>query len=133
MNGVWSEKWKKALIWFSAYASFVAFALTGGYVIVKNDDEELKKTTKTAFFVTLIFAAISAFLSIFYNFASMSDRFYNSGAYDFYSITTSLVAVAKIVVYTVFIVYDFLKKDDNQNAAKIETAESNENNENSEA
>ena len=39
MNSNWSKKWKKCLIWFSSYISFIAFAIVGGYVIIKNDDE----------------------------------------------------------------------------------------------
>ncbi len=115
MNGTWSEKWKKALIWFSAYSSIIAYALVGGYVIVKDEDEELKKTTKMAFFVTLIFAALSAFLSVFYNFASMGDGYTLSGAYDFYNIANKLVSIAKIAVYAVFIVLEFAKKDNTAN------------------
>ncbi len=112
MNGLWSSKWKKCLIWFSAYVNFIAFALVGGYVILKNDDEELKSSTKTAFIITMIFAAVSAFLSIFYNFASMSDKFYNSSAYDFYDIATKIVNVAKILVFAIIIIIELAKKEE---------------------
>ncbi len=111
MNSVWSNKWKKCLVWFSAYMSFIAFALVGGYVIVKPENEELKKTTKIAFIISLIFAALSGFLSIFYNFADMSDNFYGSAAYDFYSVSTALVGIAKIVVFAVFIIIELVKKE----------------------
>ncbi len=111
MNSKWTAKWKKCLVWFSAYISYMAFALVGGYTIVKGDDEELKKTTKLAFVVTMIFAALSAFMSIFYNFASMSDTYYNSGAYDFYNYTNKFIAIAEIIVYAVFIVLELVKKE----------------------
>ncbi len=111
MKNIWTKKWKNVLIWFSGYFSFIAFAITGGYAIVKSEDEELKKTAKTAFVVTLIFACISAFLTIFSNFGSMSDNYYGSGAYDFYSIFSSLVAVGKIITYVVFIILELAKKD----------------------
>ncbi len=111
MNAEWTMKWKKCLIWFSSYMSFIAFALVGGYVIVKNDDEELKKTSKLVLIVSLIFAAVSAFLSVFYNFASMSNTYYSSGASDFYSIATSLVNVAKIAVFAFFIIRELAAKE----------------------
>ncbi len=114
MNNVWPMKWKKALIWFSGYISFVAFALVGGYTIVKSDSDELKKTAKQAFIVTLIFAAISAALSLFYNVGNLGDSFYSSGAYDAYSTISKLVPIAQIIVYAVFIVITFVKKEDQQ-------------------
>ncbi len=94
----------------------MAFALVGGYVIVKDEDEELKHTAKLAFFVTLIFAALSAFLSIFNYIGGFADRYYSSNAYEFYSVCTSLVGIAKIVTHAVFIVMAFLKKDETTEA-----------------
>ncbi len=121
MTSVWSNKWKKCLIWFSAYISFIAFAIVGGYVIIKPENEELKKSTKLAFVVSLIFAGLSAFLTIFYNFAGMSNTFYGSGAYDFYDNFSRFVNIAKIVVFAVFIVIELIKKE------KVETKEEVEN------
>ncbi len=115
MNGVWSNKWKKVLIWFSAYISFIAFALVGGYAIVKPESEDVKKTTKLALIVSIVFACISGFLTIFNNFASMGDNYYSSSAYDFYDISTSLVNVAKIIVFAVFIILELVKKDKVEN------------------
>ena len=114
----WSNKWKNIFMWACGYLSIVAFALLGGYAIVKNDDEKLKATAKKVLIITLIFAAISAFLSIFYNIGSMSDTFYGSGAYDFYSKFSSIVNVAKIVVYAVFIIWEFFKKDNKAESTK---------------
>ncbi len=120
MNGNWTKNWKRLFIWASAYLSIIAFALVGGYVIVKDEDEGLKKETKIAFVVTLIFTALSAFLSIFYNFGSFGDRFYASKAYDFYDICTKLVVVAKIVVFAGFAIWAFFKKEKSE---KTKTAE----------
>ncbi len=112
MKSNWSNKWKKVLIWFSGYFSFVAFAIVGGYAVIKGNDEELKKTAKTAFIVTLIFACINAFLTIFSSFAGISDNYYISAAYDFYSIFSGLVSVAKIIVFAVFIIIELAKKEE---------------------
>ncbi len=110
MNKVWTKKWKSALIWMSAYLSFMAYALIGGYVIVKSDDEELHNTAKNAFVVTMIFAALSAFLSLFNYIGGFADNYYLSSAYDFYSVCTSIVGIAKIIVYAVFVVLALLDK-----------------------
>ncbi|MBE7075748.1 MAG: hypothetical protein E7375_01600 [Clostridiales bacterium] len=104
MKEVWTQKFKKAFIWASGLISFIAFAIVGGYTITKSEDEELKKTSKTAFIVTLVFLAIEAILFIISAFGSMGANYYNSGLYDFHTITTKIVSVAKYIVYAVFII-----------------------------
>ena len=37
MKELWTTKWKKVLIWACGYLDFIAFALAGGYVIVKSE------------------------------------------------------------------------------------------------
>ncbi len=115
MNGTWTKKWQKCLIWFSSYISFIAFALVGGYMVVKTDDEDLHKTTKKAFVVCLIFAALNALVTLYSNFAGMSDRYYGSVAYDIYDIASRLVNVAEIIVYAVLMALDFFKKENSEN------------------
>ena len=103
----------------------IAFAIVGGYVIVKSNDNDLKKTAKTAFIVTLIFSAVSAFLLVFHYFASMADGYYGSGAYDFYSITSNLVNICQIVVYAVFIIMALVKTDGTKKVAENTQKEEN--------
>ncbi len=110
MNGTWTKKWKTLFIWFSGYFSFTTLAIVGGWTIVKSEDEGLKKTAKLAFIVTLIFAAISAFLSIYHNFAGIFDNYYSSVAYDIYDVLTKLLNIAKIVVFAVFIIKEFVNE-----------------------
>ncbi len=112
MKNIWSNKWKQVLIWFSGYISFLAFALVGGYTIVKSEDEELKKTAKQTFTVVLIFAAISALFSILNYIGGFGDNYYNSSLYDIYSILTRLLSIAQIVVYTTFIIMTLVKKEE---------------------
>ncbi len=109
MNSLWTTKWKKAAIWFSGYISFLALVLLGGYFITKTDDEELKKTTKLSFFVTLIFAAISGFISIITNIGNMFDNFYYTAFYDVCDVISRLNTIAEIIVFTVFILLAFFK------------------------
>lgn len=107
MKEGWSRRWKALLIWASGYLSFIAYAIVGGYVIVKSDDEELKNTAKKAFIVTLIFTAISMFFSIYSSIGALSSSYYSSGAYVAYGVLQMIVNIAKIVVYVVFALLSF--------------------------
>lgn len=107
MKEGWSRRWKALLIWASGYLSFIAYAIVGGYVIVKSDDEELKDTAKKAFIVTLIFTAISMFFSIYNSIGALSSSYYSSDAYVAYGVLQMIVNIAKIVVYVVFALLSF--------------------------
>lgn len=107
MKEGWSRRWKALLIWASGYLSFIAYAIVGGYVIVKSDDEELNDTAKKAFIVTLIFTAISMFFSIYNSIGALSSSYYSSGAYVAYGVLQMIVNIAKIVVYVVFALMSF--------------------------
>ena len=107
MKEGWSRRWKALLIWASGYLSFIAYAIVGGYVIVKSDDEELKDTAKKAFIVTLIFTAISMFFSIYNSIGALSSSYYSSGAYVAYGVLQMIVNIAKIAVYVVFALLSF--------------------------
>ena len=112
MNITWNNKWKSVLVWLSAYLNFIAFVLVGGYFFVKKEDEELQDATKRAFLVTLGFTAISAVFAIFNYIGGLTNNYYSSFAYDFYSICTAIVAIAKIIVFATFIILTILKKDE---------------------
>ena len=122
MNINWDNKWKAVLIWLSAYLSFIAFVIVGGYFYIKKEDEELQTATKHAFLVTLCFTAINALLSMF-NYIGGLVNYYSSPAYNFYSVCTDIVGMAKIVVFAIFIILLLVKKDASQ---VIEEADSNE-------
>ena len=111
MNSNWNTKWKSVLVWLSAYLTFIAFVVVGGYFYVKKEDEELQIATKRAFLVTLSFTAINAILSIFNYVISLTDNYYASSAYEFYSTCSTIVGIAKIVVFAVFIIFALAKKD----------------------
>lgn len=109
MKEGWTTRWKALLIWACGYLSIIAFAIVGGYAIVKSDDEELKKTAKQAFIVTLIFTAISLFLTLYSSIGGMTDGYYLSKAYEAYDIMFDLMTIAKIVVFVAFAALSFFK------------------------
>ena len=111
MNISWNNKWKSVLVWLSAYLSFIAFVIVGGYFYIKKEEEELQIATKRAFLVTLGFTAISAFFSLFHYIGGLANHYYVSSAYDFYSICTTIVGIAKIIVFATFIILCLTKKD----------------------
>ena len=125
MNITWNNKWKSVLIWLSAYLSFIAFVVVGGYFYIKKEDDELQTATKRAFLVTLCFTAISAFFSIFNYIGNLSNNYYGSSAYEFYSICTTIVGIAKIIVFTIFIILALVKKDVSVASEKIDVTENN--------
>lgn len=102
MKNIWNNRWKKALIWLCGYVSLIAYAITGGYVIVKSEDEDLRRTAKTAFIVTLIFTALDAFVSILSSIHGLAG--YNQGFSEFLSWFRFFLQIAKIAVYAVFII-----------------------------
>lgn len=121
MNGKLTNNWKKLFVWISAYLSFVAFALVGGYVFVKEEDEKVRKQAKLALIVTIIFACLSAFLTIYYSCMGLGSTI-NSSAYDFYRWFNFFVTVGKIITFAVFAILAFLSKDveEKQTQEKVE-------------
>lgn len=123
-KGKWNQKLSKLFIYLSGYVSFIAFALVGGFTLVKSDDEDLKKTTKVVFLISLIYYALIAVMSILGYFGSMSSSYYGSGFYSFVNIMNKLIEIAKIVVYAVMMLFVVFKKDDV--ASQPQTLESHE-------
>lgn len=110
-----NNMWKKVFIFLSAYLSIIAFAVLGGVIWYKKDeDEDVKKTLKLALILTLIFTAISAFLSIYNHIGSLCLGYYSSTAYDFYDIVSTIVALAKIIVFAIFIIIEIVNKFKNK-------------------
>ena len=109
MKEGWTTRWKALLLWLCGYLSFMAFALVGGYVIVKSEDEELKKTAKLILILTLIFTAISMFFSIYNGIGSMFGNYYSSIAYMIYDILDLIVTVVKIAVFVLFAALSFFQ------------------------
>ena len=98
MDKTWTKRLKKAFIWLCGYLNFIAFAVVGGYTIIKGD-EDCKDTSRKAFFAVLLFTAIDMFLSIFSGIGGLTDGWYSSSAYDFYTIFSVVVRILKILFF----------------------------------
>lgn len=137
MKEGWSNRWKKLLIWVCGYLSIIAFAIVGGYTIVKSDDKELKKTSHKAFVITVIFTIIEAFLAIYSACLSMANtQTYSGDASDALVWLSAITVIAKTIVFAVFAIIDFCEKGDKienkqEKSEKLENSENKEKNENS--
>lgn len=107
MKELWSKRWKKLLIWVCGYLSIVAYAIVGGYTIVKCDDRELKETSKRAFVVVLIFTALEALSLLFSAINSVGG-----GMSGFLSVYHLIVVIGKIVVFACFAILSFFEGKD---------------------
>ncbi len=101
MKEVWSKAWKKVLIWVSGFAGIIAFAIVGGYTVVKGESEELKRTAKLCFVVTLLFLAAEALVSIL---LSISGIAHSGGFNSFLEWLNLILLIARIAVYAVFVI-----------------------------
>lgn len=100
--------WKKIFILLSAYLSAIAFAVIGGVVWYKNnEDEEVKKTLKLALILTLIFTGISALLGLYNYIGGFWSHYYSTLAYEINSYIGSLVNIAKIITFAFYIIKIF--------------------------
>ena len=117
-----NKMWKKIFILLSAYLSAIAFAVIGGILWYKKDeDEEIDKTLKLALIVTLIFTGISAFLGIYNYIGGLWSDYYLSNAYEFYKVMTNLVNIAKIITFAVFIIKVFFEKSQTKEVVENQT------------
>ena len=115
-----SNMWKKVFVLLSGYLSIIAFAVLGGLVWYKNDeDEDVKRVVKLTLIVTLIFTGISAILGLYNYIGSLWNYYYSSPAYEAYSIMSSLVSIAKIIVFAVLIIKELVKGRDNEEVVTV--------------
>ena len=104
MKEIWSTRWKKALVWLCGYVHLIAFAITGGYVIAKSTDRELRQTAKTVFIVTLVFTAVEAVILILSGIASLGASMGTALSWIGFFVT-----LAKIGVYAAGLIISLCK------------------------
>lgn len=127
------KNWLKLILWVSAYANAIIFALCGGYVWIKTEDEDVKKEIKKVFLISLIFIAVDALLALIHSFLNIAE----SNDYRVYSIVSSLITIAKIVTFAIFALLAFfdngvMKEENNENDSNEEVKEIEENAQNEE-
>ena len=102
------KPWAKLILWVSAFVSPIVYALTGGFVFLNCEDEELRNENKKVFFVVLIFVGLSMLMSIWSSILAMTN--YNSDAYKVYNVFGALINIAKIITYVVFAILALFTK-----------------------
>ena len=112
MCKITAKQWKKFLVWISAYVNVIVFALVGAYFMLKEEDEDVKRTVKYAFITYVAFVACSAVLNMYSYLGNAFDWDYNSWVYDVYAALVLLNNIARIVVFAVFTCISFFKKED---------------------
>lgn len=117
------RKWKKLLLWVSGYVNPLAFVLVGGYFMLKDEDEEVKYSTKWVFWVSLLFIAVGAFLSFCSHIGGALD-WYGSWVYKLYAGLSVLNNVGRIAIFATCALIAVFKKDDA--CAKKESVEEKE-------
>lgn len=111
----------KAILWISSFVNVIVFALTGGYVWLKSDNEELKKETKKVLIVAIVFICLDALLSLMYTIYSFNTN-YTGNFYNIYRTLTKIVSIGKTVTYLVFTLIALFSKE---KESKITETESN--------
>lgn len=101
MKEIWTKSWKRVLIWACGYVSLIAFAIAGGYAIVKGEDAQIKQTAKNCFIVTLIFLAADALVSILSHISGLASSVGFSTALRWINF---LLFLAKTAVYATVII-----------------------------
>lgn len=101
------KNWLKLILWVGAYVNLVIFAIIGGYVYLKTDDEDIKKEVKKVFLISLLFVGINMLLSLIYNILGFAKNV----NYDFYNVLSRLTSIAKIITFIVFGILAFFSPE----------------------
>lgn len=121
MKEIWTKSWKKVLVWVCGYVGILAFAIAGGYVIVKSEDAELHRTAKQCFIVTLAFLAADALLAVLTYIDSLANA--AAGYTVFLDWASFLLELAKIGVYATVIVMTLVNARGEEDAPPAEKAD----------
>ena len=102
---------EKLAIWACSYLSIVSFAIVGGWAYVKSESDNLKKTTKNALVIMLIFIAFDLLIAFINAVGGMFTGYWVSKFYDFISTLVKIASIAEIGAYIAFVVWDvFVQK-----------------------
>lgn len=127
MNKI-SVKLQKLIIWLTGYLNVIAFFLAGGYIFLKTEDEDVRKSAKTAFFTFAIFTAVDLLTTTLSNIFSLSQ------SYDAYNMITKarvVISVIRVVIFVILLILDIagikLAKKEDEDAPSIIEPEQSEN------
>lgn len=110
------------MIYVFSYVNIITACLACGYILIKDEDERNRRAAKLALIISAIFTGVSAFLSLYYNILiGLADISIGSGAYEAYSIMTSIVNIVKIIVFVALIVMVFVKANSQSNSTSSTT------------
>ena len=102
-----SSKWQKLIIWVTGYLSIIAFVIGGGYIYMKTEDADVKKSAKTVFLISIAFTALDIIFLIVRNITSAAGDYQ---ALNVISIITSMIAMIEAIVFVVFCALDMVGK-----------------------
>ena len=102
-----SSKWQKLIIWVTGYLSIIAFVIGGGYIYMKTEDADVKKSAKTVFLISIVFTALDIIFLIVRNITSAAGDYQ---ALNVISIITSMIAMIEAIVFVVFCALDMVGK-----------------------
>ena len=102
-----SSKWQKLIIWVTGYLSIIAFVIGGGYIYMKTEDADVKKSAKTVFLISIVFTALDIIFLIVRNITSAAGDYQ---ALNVISIITSMIAIVEAIVFVVFCALDMVGK-----------------------
>ncbi len=91
-----SKKCVKAILWASSYVSTLLFALVGGYVWIKNQDEDINKEVKHVFVDAMIFIGVDLILTLLESIAGLFSL-----EVAFVAVVRDVAKIAKIVIYLI--------------------------------
>lgn len=102
-----SSKWQKLIIWVTGYLSIIAFVIGGGYIYMKTEDADVKKSAKTVFLISIAFTALDIVFLIVRNITSAAGDYQ---AINGVSITVGVIAMIEAIVFVVFCALDMVGK-----------------------
>ena len=102
-----SSKWQKLIIWVTGYLSIIAFVIGGGYIYMKTEDADVKKSAKTVFLISIAFTALDIIFLIIRNITSAAGDYQ---AINGVSITVGVIAMIEAIVFVVFCALDMVGK-----------------------
>ena len=90
----------QALLYIFSFANVIACVIASGYVLLKDEDKNNRRTAIVALALCALFVVVFAIIELFYNtYINLA-----SGDYEVYSRTVAIVNILQIIIYAVFVI-----------------------------